>query len=177
VGPWLTASAFIRRVARVGDGRRFSRAAGPAYAGLACAAVALLCGCGSGAHNESASTTSTKPPSYVTAPFTGQEQLVQQGARLFVADGCSACHSIAGHTGLGPSFGRFAGDQVELADGRRALVNEAFLRQALLEPRSVALRGYPLAPMVAAVTRFHFARRHADVTALAAFIEQIGPEG
>jgi cytochrome c oxidase subunit 2 len=143
---------------------------------LACAAALLLCGCGAGARSASTPASSGQVPSYVTAPFTHQEQLVGQGARLFVADGCSACHSIAGRAGLGPSFGKFAGDDVALANGRRALVDEAFLRKALLEPRSVALKGYPLAPMLAAVARLHFAEHPADVTALAAFIEQIGPE-
>jgi hypothetical protein len=31
--------------------------------------------------------------------------------------------------------------------------------------------------MLAALARLHFAEHRADVTALAAFIEQIGPEG
>jgi hypothetical protein len=139
-----------------------------------CATAALLCSCGAG--SPGAATGSGQVPSYVTAPFTHQERLVQQGAGLFVADGCSACHAIAGRAGLGPSFARFAGSEVVLADGRRALVDEAFLRKALLEPASLVLRGYPLAPMLAAVARLRFARHRADVTALAAFIEQVGPE-
>jgi cytochrome c551/c552 len=141
---------------------------------LACVAASLLCGCGSSAGGARAGSGSV--PAYVTAPFTHQEQLVQQGAGLFVADGCSACHSIAGRAGLGPSFARFAGSRVALTSGRRVLVDEAFLRRALLEPASAALAGYPPAPMLAAVARLHFARHRADVTALAAFIEQIGPE-
>lgn len=144
---------------------------------LVCGTVVCLCGCGSGTGGASATTASSvSVPSYVTAPFTHQERLVGQGAGLFVADGCSACHSIAGRAGLGPSFAKFAGNRVVLTDGRSALVDEAFLRRALLEPRATALRGYPLAPMLAAVARLHFAEHRADVTALAAFIEQIGPE-
>jgi cytochrome c551/c552 len=143
---------------------------------LACATALLLCGCGAGAGGAGARTSAGPVPSYVIAPFTHQERLVQRGAGLFLADGCSACHAIAGRAGLGPSFARFAGSRVTLAGGRRALVDEALLRRALLEPASVALKGYPLAPMLAAVARLRFAAHRADVNALAAFIEQIGPE-
>jgi hypothetical protein len=146
---------------------------------VACAATVLLCGCGVGSGGSAgagARAGSSSVPAYVTAPFTHQEQLVGQGAGLFVADGCSACHSIAGRAGIGPSFARFAGSRVVLADGRRALVDERFLRTALVEPREVALRGYPLAPMLAAVAPYSFATHRSDVVALAAFIEQIGPE-
>lgn len=141
-----------------------------------CAAVVCLCGCGAAGGGAGANASATSVPSYVTAPFTHQERLVQQGAGLFVADGCSACHSIAGRAGLGPSFAKFAGSRVVLTDGRGELVDEAFLRRALLEPRATALRGYPPAPMLAAVARLHLAEHRADVTALAAFLEQIGPE-
>ncbi|HXN38594.1 MAG TPA: hypothetical protein VN892_11180 [Solirubrobacteraceae bacterium] len=155
---------------------RSTSALARARGALACAAVVCLCGCGVAGGSASTNASSTSVPSYVTAPFTHQEQLVGQGAGLFVADGCSACHSIAGRAGLGPSFARFAGSRVVLTDGHSALVDEAFLRRALLEPRATALRGYTLAPMLAAVARLHFAEHRVDVTALAAFIEQIGPE-
>lgn len=145
---------------------------------LACTAALLLYGCGGAAGPATVGLHGRSPsvPAYVTAPFTHQEQLVQRGAGLFVADGCPACHSIAGRGRLGPSFATFAGSRVVLADGRRVVVDEALLRRALLEPARVALRGYPPAPMVAAVTRLRFAGHRADVRALAAFIEQIGPE-
>jgi mono/diheme cytochrome c family protein len=145
---------------------------------LACAAAASLCGCGGGARTTASSTTNAvgKPPSYASEPFSHQQQLIAQGARLFVSDGCSACHSIGARAGVGPSFTEFAGHRVVLADGRHVLVNEGFLREALLDPRATQLRGYPLAPMLAAVTRLQLARHRADVTALAAFIEEVGPE-
>ncbi len=113
---------------------------------------------------------------YVAAPFTPQQELVERGARLFVSAGCSSCHAISGKPGIGPSFGSFAGYRVTLTDGRRVLVDEAFLREALRDPRATAVAGYPLAPMLAAVAGLQPRRHGADVAALAAFIEQIGPE-
>jgi cytochrome c oxidase subunit II len=115
--------------------------------------------------------------SYASAPFTHQERLVERGARLYVSDGCSACHSIgARHGTLGPSFAVLAGNSVTLRDGRRVLVDERFLHAALADPASAEVRGYAPAPMLAAIRRLRLARDPAAIAALAAFIEQIGPE-
>jgi hypothetical protein len=149
---------------------------GPAAALLAATALVALAGCsGSGAPGSKSlrpSTTSASTPE----PFTHQQQLVEQGARLIVADGCAACHLAANSRRTAPSFSSFAGHRVVLADGRSALVDERFLREALLHPRANPIRGYDPAPMVAAVERLHLSRDPGQVTALAAFIEEIGPE-
>jgi mono/diheme cytochrome c family protein len=145
---------------------------------LAAAAALSLGGCGGGARSDgqSPAARASTAPAYAAAPYTPQQLRVERGAHLFVVDGCSACHAIGGRAGIGPSFAQFAGDHVTLADGRRGLVNERFLREALLNPRAVALAGYPLEPMLAGVRRLHFREHRADAAALAAFIEQIGPE-
>ncbi len=146
---------------------------------LLAAAVALsLGGCGGGGRQKgnSPAATVSSAPAYAAAPYTPQQRRVEHGGHLFVVDGCSACHAIAGHAGIGPSFAHFAGDQVTLADGRKSLANEQLLREALLNPRAVALAGYPLGPMLAGVARLHLREHPADVAALVAFIEQIGPE-
>ncbi len=145
---------------------------------LASAALATTAGCGlaRGPANTGAGA-STEAPSSGAAPFTHQEQLVERGARLYVSDGCSSCHAIdSGRGGLGPSFAVLAGNRVTLADGRRALVDEHFLHVALTDPARVEVRGYAPAPMLAAARRLGLARNPAAVSALAAFIEQIGPE-
>ncbi len=115
-------------------------------------------------------------PAYVTAPFTHEEQLVEQGAHLAVADGCTACHLVGRAKSVGPDFAGFAGHAVTLADGRRVLVDERFLREGLEHPEQAELKGYDAAPMLAAVRRLHLAGEPGEVAALAAFIEQIGPE-
>ncbi len=115
-------------------------------------------------------------PAYVTAPFTHEEQLVEQGAHLAVADGCTACHLVGRSHSLGPDFAGFAGHAVALADGRRRIVDERFLHEGLEHPEQAELRGYDAAPMLAAVKRLHLASEPGQVAALAAFIEQIGPE-
>jgi hypothetical protein len=148
---------------------------------LVTAAIAIgalvLAGCGTNATSSGAgaSATSTEP-AYVKEPFTHQQLLVEQGARLAVPYGCAACHLGAAGRGIAPSFASFAGHRVTLADGRRVLVDERFLRYGLLHPESAEIKGYDPAPMLAAIRRLHLAGHPGEVAALTAFIEQIGPE-
>jgi hypothetical protein len=134
----------------------------------------VLTGCGASAPRASSGAASV--PSYVTEPFTHQQQLVEQGARLIIVDGCSACHLALGKPGVGPSFATFAGHRVTLANGRSVVVDEHFLRDGLTHPERALLKGYDPAPMIAAVARLGLATKPQQVAALAAFIEQIGPE-
>jgi cytochrome c2 len=136
----------------------------------------LLAGCGSSGPSSGAASSSSSVPAYVTAPFTPEERLVEQGARLAVADGCTACHLVGKSKRVGPNFAGFAGHAVTLVDGRKVLVDERFLREGLEHPEHAELKGYGAAPMLAAVERLHLAAEPAQVAALAAFIEQIGPE-
>ena len=144
---------------------------------LAVAALALaVTGCGSSGPSSGAGASTSTVPAYITAPFTHEERLVEQGARLAVADGCTACHLMGRAKSVGPDFAGFAGHAVTLADGRRVLVGEHFLREGLKHPEQAELKGYDAAPMLAAVRRLHLSGDPGQVAALAAFIEQIGPE-
>jgi hypothetical protein len=137
----------------------------------------VLAGCGASATSSSAGSSSTSTePAYVKEPFTHQQLLVEQGARLAVSEGCTACHLDAAGRGIAPSFASFAGHRVTLVDSRRVLVDEHFLRAGLLHPESDELEGYDPAPMLAAIRRLHLAGHPGQVAALTAFIEQIGPE-
>jgi hypothetical protein len=143
---------------------------------LATAALLSLAGCGaSGAASSQASHAPTEP-AYLSEPFTHQQRLVEQGAGLVVSDGCSACHLMSAARRFALSFASFAGHRVTLADGRRVLVDERFLRDALRHPGSAQIRGYDPAPMLRALMRLQLASHPQQVAALAAFIEQIGPE-
>jgi len=146
-------------------------------AGVLGGALALgLCGCGTGGAPSTSDARSTTVPAYVTEPFTHEQQLIEQGARLVVADGCAACHLIASARALAPSFSSFAGHHVTLTGGRTALVDEDFVREGLLHPRENEIEGYDPQPMLAALGRLHLGEQPQQVAALAAFIEQVGPE-
>jgi hypothetical protein len=138
---------------------------------LAGAVLTLLAGCGAGGR----SSTSTVPP-YVSEPFTHQQQLIEQGAHLVVADGCSSCHLNATAHNIAPSFASFAGHPVTLADGHRVIVGERFITEALLHPDRTQIKGYHPALMLAATRHLNLPDHPQQVAALAAFIEQIGPE-
>jgi hypothetical protein len=158
--------------------RTSSRARARPHGGLSVGALfactLALCGCGASGTPGIAHTASV--PAYVTEPFTPEQKLIEQGAPLMVADGCSACHlNGAARTGA-PSFSSFAGHRVKLVDGRAVLVDERFLREGLTDPRANELSGYDPVPMLAALARLHLASHTGQVAALAAFIEQIGPE-
>lgn len=141
---------------------------------LAVAIPLSLVGCGDSASNHSSST--SPAPGYVSEPFSHQQQLIEQGARLVVSDGCAACHLEATTAKVAPSFASFAGHRMTLTDGRSVVVNERFVTQALLHPGKTSIRGYDAASMLAAARRLNLPKHPEQVAALAAFIEQIGPE-
>ncbi len=145
-------------------------------AGLCVGLLAALAGCGSGAASSAGDARTASVPAYVTEPFTPEQKLIEQGAPLIVADGCSACHLSGGADADAPSFSGFAGHRMTLADGRSVLVDERFVREGLLDPRANELRGYDPAPMLAALARLRLASHPRQVAALAAFVEQVGPE-
>jgi mono/diheme cytochrome c family protein len=173
----LRSRAPVADLARVAGVAGLARVTGHGRAAsiVACLALAVaLAGCGSSTPKRGSSTESA--PAFATAPYTPQQELVAAGAKLVVTDGCAACHLNGSDPKLAPSFTSLAGHQVKLKDGGTAVVDERFLRKALLDPSSEELAGYPAAPMIAALRRLRFAQRPAAVSALVAFIEQVGPE-
>jgi cytochrome c551/c552 len=135
-----------------------------------------LTGCGGG--SKAVSSTGEAVPAYVTDPPTHQQQLVREGARIAVVDGCTVCHLMSGKRALGPSFTSLAGHHVSLADGRTVLVDERFVTEVLSNPRTSPMRGWGPSVMARALARLHVdlpAHPH-QVQALAAFIEEVGPE-
>ena len=144
-------------------------------AGLVLAACVTLLACGS-SRRVHGHARAPRPPAYVTEPFTREQVLIGKGARLVVTDGCAACHLSPQGRRIAPSFTSLAGQRVELADGRRVLVDERFLRESLRDPRANAMKGYDAAVMVRAIARLALARHPRQIEQLAAFIEQVGPE-
>jgi hypothetical protein len=144
---------------------------------LLASAVALsFVGCGGGDEANTQGSSASTVPGYVSEPFSHQQQLIEQGARLVVSDGCAACHLGARPATVAPSFASFAGHRMMLTDGRSVVVDERFVTQALLHPGKTSIRGYEAASMLAATRRLDLPKHPDQVAALAAFIEQIGPE-
>jgi cytochrome c oxidase subunit 2 len=77
------------------------------------------------------------------------DDMAREGRALFVSAGCSGCHAAASAVHA-PDLAGIYGRQVPLADGRTALVDEAYLRDSILQPRRDIAAGYsPIMPSFA----------------------------
>jgi len=70
------------------------------------------------------------------------ESMAQAGERLFTQLGCITCH-VADGTGRGPVLQGVFGHPVKLRGGEARVADEAFIRQAIVNPNSLPLEKYP----------------------------------
>ncbi len=81
-----------------------------------------------------------------TQQSTSGMSLAQNGERLFASLGCNACHS-GNAAARGPNLAGVFGSKLTLANGNQALVNEAYLRDAILNPSQHITAGFaPIMP-------------------------------
>ena len=77
---------------------------------------------------------------------TSGASLAQNGERLFASLGCNSCHSGAA-SARGPNLAQVYGSQLQLTDGSTVTANDAFLREAILNPSTRVTAGYaPIMP-------------------------------
>jgi len=74
------------------------------------------------------------------------ETMAQAGERLFSRYGCASCHK-EDNSGRCPTLKDIIGTQVQLANGGRALVDEAYLRESILKPNAKIVAGYTTTEM------------------------------
>ena len=80
------------------------------------------------------------------AGSTSGASLAQNGERLFASLSCSACHNTRPDA-RGPSLANVYGSQLRLPNGQTQLADEAFLRDAILNPSQHVTQGYaPIMP-------------------------------
>jgi cytochrome c oxidase subunit 2 len=80
------------------------------------------------------------------AGSTSGESLAQNGERLFTSLSCAACHN-GQPDARGPSLANVYGSKLTLTTGDPVLVDEAYLRQAILNPSAHVTQGYaPIMP-------------------------------
>ncbi len=80
---------------------------------------------------------------YTTAPGT---TAAEAGPKILQAKGCLGCHSLDGSAKVGPTFKGLLGRKetvVEAGKDKEIIVDEAFIRQHILDPRSVTVKGFP----------------------------------
>lgn len=71
---------------------------------------------------------------------------VENGERLFTDLACITCHKTD-TSGRGPMLAGVFGSTVELADGRRVVADENYLRESIVNPQAKVVRGFqPIMP-------------------------------
>jgi cytochrome c oxidase subunit II len=77
---------------------------------------------------------------------TSGMSLAQNGERLFASMGCNQCHS-GNAAARGPNLAGVYGSKLTLNDGSQVLVNDAYLRDAILNPSQHVTAGFaPIMP-------------------------------
>ena len=80
------------------------------------------------------------------AGSTSGVSLAQNGERLFASLSCNACHN-GQPDARGPSLANVYGSKLTLSTGQPVLVDEAYLRQAILNPSAHITQGFvPIMP-------------------------------
>jgi cytochrome c oxidase subunit 2 len=80
------------------------------------------------------------------AGSTSGSSLAQNGERLFASLGCNACHSGEA-SARGPNLAEVYGSKVQLQNGSYVQVDDAFLRDSILNPTMHTMAGYaPIMP-------------------------------
>jgi cytochrome c2 len=104
-------------------------------------------------------------------PIPVTAAVVARGKALYAADGCAACHSLSGGSGVGPSLKGIAGNTVELANGQSVTANDAYLERSITDADAEIVKGYSEGVMPAAVAGYDLGGAPDDVRALVAFIK------
>ena len=115
-----------------------------------------------------ATTTTTPSPAGAVAVTPA---LVAHGKSLYSSDGCSACHSLTGTAGVGPSFKGLAGSSVTLTSGPTVTADDAYLQQSIANPDAQIVKGYRAGVMSAAIAGYALAGKPNDIRALVAYIK------
>jgi cytochrome c2 len=135
-------------------------------------------------HGRSAAPASTvpAPPTTTTGTSTGSTNsppgpivatpaLVARGKSLYTSDGCSACHSLSGKAGAGPSLDAIVGRKVTLTSGETITSDDAYLVESIVSPDKKIVKGYGAGIMSAAIAGQDLATNPDDVKALVAFVK------
>ena len=71
----------------------------------------------------------------------------RKGRDIFIKMACNACHSIDGSLKLGPSIKNQFGTEIRHTDGSVKIINEAYIRESIIEPLKYIVEGYtPIMP-------------------------------
>lgn len=97
------------------------------------------------------------------------DDLAHQGARLFVAQGCSGCHAEVSSVHA-PKLAGLYGRIVHLSNGRQLKADDGYIRDSILQPKRDIVAGYePTMPSFAGLLD------DGDILSLTAYIRSLPP--
>ncbi|TFB43263.1 cytochrome c oxidase subunit II [Pseudomonas sp. F01002] len=102
-----------------------------------------------------------------TAAKPSRDSVLEKGRLLVEKYGCGACHSQDGSASLGPGWKGLYGRTEQFADGTSVLVDDAYLKESILDPKARLVQGYP--PVMVAYTI-----NDDELGALVALIKSLG---
>jgi len=70
-----------------------------------------------------------------------------RGQTLAAQNGCLGCHTIDGSAGTGPTWQGLYGSQAELADGSTVAVDDAYIKESILNPQAKIVSGFETVQM------------------------------
>ncbi len=119
-----------------------------ALSALTIVCVAFLTACGnqsastaSGADDTTTQSAQTKPADSKADAPTDPE--AAKGKLVFIQTGCNACHMSPAVGKDFPDLRGLYGSEVKLADGSTVVADEAYLREAIVNPNKQVVAGYP----------------------------------
>ncbi|HPI40103.1 MAG TPA: cytochrome c oxidase subunit II [Pseudobdellovibrionaceae bacterium] len=96
--------------------------------------------------------------------------LAQKGAKLFQLKACQSCHSTADDSRkVGPSLFKSFGREETLADGSKVVIDEAYIRESILNPSAKIVNSYPAGVMPA----FQGQLSESEVNALVEYLKSL----
>jgi cytochrome c5 len=107
---------------------------------IASAAFFAACGNQSAPPTNSAGETTTRPAE--TKPKAPKDPEAAKGKLVFIQTGCNACHMSPTVGKDYPDLRGLYGSEVKLKDGTTVVADEAYLREAILEPNKKVVAGY-----------------------------------
>jgi mono/diheme cytochrome c family protein len=96
---------------------------------------------------------------------------IKKGRALYTSLSCSACHTIDGSGGAGPTFRHLYGRRVKLSTGKTVIATDAYLIRSIRDPDAQIVAGRPRGVMTTVIRKGEVPL--ADAKALVAFIKSL----
>jgi len=112
----------------------------------------------------------------VTRRESAEPASVPRGQRISIVYGCIACHSTDGSKEgkAGPSWAALHGSRREFIGGKSGVADDAYLREAILNPQAKVIKGYD--PKDVGMPSYRGVLGERDIESLLMFIKSLASE-